>query len=176
MNIDAIKNQIPDYAKDLRVNFKNIFSSNTSAHLSEEQIYATALATAIASGNARFARDIENLCKQHISDAVIQAAKSASAIMAMNNVYYRFLHLSGNPGYQKLPAKLRMQVIAKPGVSKTDFELYSLAVSAVHGCGLCIDSHEKILIDNGVSEESIQDAVRIAAVMHAVARTLDFEV
>jgi alkyl hydroperoxide reductase subunit D len=68
-----------------------------------------------------------------------------------------------------------MNVIGKPGVEKADFELWSLAVSAINGCGVCIDSHEKILRDAGLTAEQIQTAVRIAAVIHAIAATLDGE-
>ncbi len=89
--------------------------------------------------------------------------------MAMNNVYYRFTHLAGNQEYRNLPAKLRMNVIGQPGIDKVDFELFSLAVSAMNGCGMCIDSHEQILKKAGVTAEAIQTAVRIGAVLKAVA-------
>jgi len=105
----------------------------------------------------------------------LSAAKSAAAIMGMNNIYYRFTHLTSNEEYSKLPAKLRMNIIANPGASKADFELWSLAVSAINGCGMCIDSHEKILKEHGITTEQIQSAVRIAAVIHAVAVTLESE-
>jgi alkyl hydroperoxide reductase subunit D len=72
-----------------------------------------------------------------------------------------------------MPAKLRMNVIGKPGVEKVDFELWSLAVSAINGCGMCIDAHDKILREAGVTAEQIQAAVRIAALVHAVAATMD---
>ena len=68
------------------------------------------------------------------------AAKAAAAIMGMNNVYYRSLHLLKNPEYRTLPARLRMNIIANPGVDKVDFELWCTAVSAVNGCGMCLDS------------------------------------
>ena len=89
--------------------------------------------------------------------------------MGMNNVYYRFVHLTSNPAYGQLPAKLRMQGIAAPGVDKEDFELMALAVSAIHGCGMCLDSHEAVLAKAGVRTEAIQEAVRIAAVLHGIA-------
>jgi alkyl hydroperoxide reductase subunit D len=103
------------------------------------------------------------------------AAEAAAAIMAMNNVYYRFVHLASNKDYGRLPAQLRMNVLAEPGVDKADFELWSLAVSAVNGCGLCIDAHERELRKAGLPAEAIQAAVRIAAVVHAVATVLDAE-
>jgi alkyl hydroperoxide reductase subunit D len=94
--------------------------------------------------------------------------------MAMNNVYYRFTHLVGG-GYPALPAKLRMNIMAKPGVDKVDFELWSLAVSAINGCGMCMESHEKVVRHGGLSAEQVQTAVRIASVVHAVAATLEGE-
>ena len=110
-----------------------------------------------------------------MDSAAYKAAKAAAAIMGMNNVYYRFLHLVEDEEYSRLPAKLRMNVIANPGAPKEDFELWSLAVSAVNGCGKCITAHEKVLRDAGVSREQIQAAVRIAAVVHAVAVTIEGE-
>jgi alkyl hydroperoxide reductase subunit D len=92
----------------------------------------------------------------------------------MNNIYYRFVHLVGGD-YKTLPAKLRMNAMAKPGVEKADFELWSLAVSAVNGCGMCLEAHEHELRKVGMTAEQIQAAVRIAATVHAVAATLDGE-
>ena len=39
----------------------------------------------------------------------------------------------------------------------------------MNGCGMCIDSHEKVLKGHGVKAEAIQSAARIGAVMKAVA-------
>jgi alkyl hydroperoxide reductase subunit D len=84
------------------------------------------------------------------------------------------VHLSGGD-YKKMPARLRMNVMANPGVDKADFELWSLAVSAVNGCGMCIESHEHELRKAGLTTEQIQAAVRIAAVVHAISAVLDGE-
>jgi alkyl hydroperoxide reductase subunit D len=108
-----------------------------------------------------------------LSPEALDAARAAASIMAMNNIYYRFTHLASSEDYRSLPARLRMNVIGKPGVEKADFELWSLAVSAINGCGMCIDSHEKVLRNAGITAEQIQSAVRIASVVHAVAATLD---
>ena len=89
--------------------------------------------------------------------------------MAMNNVYYRFVHLASNPEYGTMPARLRMNAIGAPGIEKEDFELFSLAVSAINGCGMCIDSHERVLQQHGVKPETVHTAARIAAVIKAVA-------
>jgi alkyl hydroperoxide reductase subunit D len=92
----------------------------------------------------------------------------------MNNIYYRFTHLVGGD-YPKMPAKLRMNVMARPGVDKATFELWSLAVSAVNGCGMCMESHEHAVREHGLTTEQVQSVVRIAAVVHAVAAVLDGE-
>ena len=104
-----------------------------------------------------------------LSPEAANAARAAAAVMAMNNVYYRFVHLTSNPEYGKMPARLRMNVIGSPGIEKEDFELFSLAVSAMNGCGMCIDSHERVLQQHGVKPEVVQSAVRIGAVIKAVA-------
>ncbi len=95
--------------------------------------------------------------------------------MAMNNIYYRFTHMAEDPDYRTMPARLRMSVIGRPGVDKRDFELWSLAVSAINGCEACIAAHDRALKEAGVSKEAVQQAVRIAAIVHAVAATLDGE-
>lgn len=95
--------------------------------------------------------------------------------MGMNNIYYRFIHLAGNEEYARLPAKLRMNVIGMPGTAKENFELWSLAVSAMNGCGMCITAHEKVVRAAGLSAEQVQAAVRIASVVNAVAIVLEAE-
>jgi alkyl hydroperoxide reductase subunit D len=93
----------------------------------------------------------------------------------MNNIFYRFRHLSGNEKYATMPARLRMQVIGKHATDPVDFELWCLAVSALNGCGVCVESHEKVLREKGVSEETVLAAVRIAATIHALAAVFDAE-
>ena len=110
-----------------------------------------------------------------LSEEALNAAKGAAAIMGMNNVYYRSLHLLQNGEYKTIPARLRMNLIANPGVEKTDFELWSFAVSAINGCGACLDSHEAELKKRSVSAQQIQTALRIAAVVNAVSHVVAAE-
>jgi len=173
--MDALRDRIPDYARDLRLNLSSVLTSQGAPGLSETQLWMTALASAIASRNAELARAIETVAAEKLAPAEIEAARSASAIMGMNNVYYRFLHLVEDEEYAKLPAKLRMNVIGSPGIPKADFELISLAVSAVNGCGKCVTAHERVLRQHEVSRKAVQSAVRIASVIHAVAGVIDYE-
>jgi alkyl hydroperoxide reductase subunit D len=172
--LDLIRDSIPDYARDLKLNLGSVLTSAGAPGLNEQQIWAVAVASAIASRNPAFARGIEAAAGEHLDAAHLQAARAAAAIMGMNNIYYRFLHLVEDAEYQSMPARLRMNILANPGIDKLDFELLSLAVSAVNGCGLCISSHEKKLRQHGFTREMIQSAVRIAATVHAVAGVLEY--
>ena len=175
MNIEQIRDALPDYARDLKLNLGSVLTATGAPGLNEKQIWSIALAAAIAARNTSFARDIEAQARAHLADIEVEGAKAAAAIMGMNNIYYRFLHLVEDNEYQSMPARLRMNVIANHGIDKLDFELISLAVAAVNGCGLCVTSHEKKLRQHDVSREAIQSAIRIAATIHAVAVTLEFE-
>src|SRR5580692_7541210 len=172
-SLDAIRESLPDYARDLRLNLGSVLAPTGAPGLTERQIWAVACAAAIASRHVPLARDIEALAATHLAPADLNAARAAAAIMGMNNVYYRFLHLVEDAEYKQLPARLRMNVLANPGVDKLDFELLSLAVSAINGCGTCVASHERQLRQHGLEREAVQSAVRIAATVHAVARVLE---
>ena len=91
----------------------------------------------------------------------------------MNNVYYRFRHIVGKPSYSDKPARLRMTRIAKPNGAKADFELFCLVASAINGCETCVQSHERVVLEGGLSDEHVHEAVRIAAVIHAAAVSLE---
>jgi lipoyl-dependent peroxiredoxin subunit D len=173
--IEAIREQLPEYARDLRLNLSSVLTIQGAPGLNDRQIAATALATAIASRNAQLTRGIESWAATQLDAAYLNAARAASAIMGMNNVYYRFLHLVEAPDYQNLPARLRMNIIGNPGIDRLDFELLSLAVSAVNACGMCVTAHERKLREGGVTVEAIQSAVRIASVVHAVAVALEYQ-
>lgn len=171
--LETLRDALPDYARDLKLNLGSVLSPTGAPGLTERQIWAVALGAAEASRNAAFAAAIGGLAAAHLDAAYQTGARAAAAIMGMNNVYYRFLHLVEDPEYGRMPARLRMNVIGNPGIDKADFELISLAVSAINGCGTCVASHERQVRQHGLSREAVQSAVRIAATVHAVARVLD---
>lgn len=166
MSLNEFAAVLPDYAKDIRLNVGSLLNET---QMGDQRKYGTLLACAHGSGHKPLVDAAEAECAPKLSPEAANAARAAAAVMAMNNVYYRFTHLAGNKQYADMPAKLRMNVIAAPGIDKVDFELFSLAVSAMNGCGLCIDAHEAVLKKAGMPAETIQNAVRIAAVMTAVA-------
>lgn len=172
MSLDNIKNAMPEYAKDIKLNISGLANEDT---LSAQQFWGTMMACAMAGGNATVIANVAADAAQNLSAEAMTAAKAAASIMAMNNVYYKFVGMSANPEYKTMPAKLRMNVIGNPGVDKGDFELWSLAVSAMNGCKFCVDAHEAQLKGHGIDSAKIQTAVRIASVMAAASATLSAE-
>ncbi len=168
--LDEIKERLPDYARDLRINIGVIGSSTA---LSPAQAWTIALTSAAMTRNRDLADAVAEDAAATLEPKALEAARGAAAIMGMNNVYYRFLHFMGHESeYGHMPARLRMQVIGNPGIDKLDFELACLAASAISGCESCVRSHEKAVRERGGTKEQVQDAVRIAAVLNGVAVAL----
>jgi len=172
MSIDTLRDLMPAYAKDISLNLSSLASE---AVLNDQQKWGCFLASAHALGVAPVVRAIEAAAAEKLSPEAMNAAKAAAAIMGMNNIYYRSLHLMKAHEYTTLPARLRMNILANPGVEKVDFELWSTAVSAINGCGACLDAHEGELRKHGVSAQQVQTALRIGAVVHAVSRIVASE-
>ena len=171
-NVDAIRDRFPEAAKDIKLNLQNVLGQGS---LSAAQRWGVAIASAIAARNGELRNAIIDDAKGEIEAGVIDDAAAAAALMAMNNVYYRFRHFMAEASYDTKPARLRMNRIARPVTNKTDFELFCLAVSAINGCETCVRSHEKNVIEGGLSDDQIHDAVRIAATVHAAAVSLEME-
>lgn len=173
MSLDALRDALPAYAKDISLNLSSLASETV---LNDQQKWGAFVASAFAVGVPAVVKAVEAAADAAgLSAEAKTAAKAAAAIMGMNNVYYRSLHLLSNAEYRTLPARLRMNVLANPGVEKVDFELWSTAVSAVNGCGMCLDAHEAELKKHGVPATQIQAALRIAAVVNAASRIIAAE-
>lgn len=168
----TIRDRIPDCAKDLRLNLDALAKIES---LTPQQLWGAAFAVALATRNDELVRSVAEEARAQLVEPAFSAARTAAALMGMNNVYYRSLHLLSNQEYASLPARLRMQGLVTHGVARLDFELWCLAVSAVNGCGKCLDSHEQELRKQGASALQVQDALRIASVLAAVAGALDSE-
>jgi alkyl hydroperoxide reductase subunit D len=173
MNIEKLKNQIPDFAKDIKLNLGSVLSAEGAPDLTPTQIALIALSSAYTTKQSEVINQISSATSEQLTENDQHAVKSAVTIMAMNNIYYRFVHLVSDKSFASMPAKLRMNVLANPGIAKPDFELCSLAVSAINGCGMCIDAHTHELIKTGISKLAIQSCIRIAAVVQATAMALD---
>ena len=172
--IEALRDSIPEPARDIKLNLQSVMQPGS---LTPAQRWGVAIASAVAARNVQL-RDavIADAKAAEVGAEVIDDALAAAALMAMNNVYYRFRHLVGKPSYSQMPARLRMQRIAKPATNKADFELFCLAVSAINACEMCIRSHEDVVLKGGISEDQVHDAVRIAATINAAALSLELPV
>jgi lipoyl-dependent peroxiredoxin subunit D len=169
--LEAIRQKLPEVAKDIKLNLQTVLGDSS---LTPEQKWGVAVASAATVGNAELlAATKSDAAKAAIPQGVIDDALAAATLMAMNNIFYRFRHMVGKPGYGAKPARLRMNRMAQPaGGNKVNFELFALAVSAINACELCIQSHEKVVTDGGLSEDQVNDAVRIAATFAATAMAM----
>jgi len=172
VEIEKLRETIKEYAKDIRLNLSSVLTVEGAPGLTLAQIYGTALACSCYTKRDVLKDALTQDAKDHLTPEWIEAAKSAATIMAMNNIYYRFTHLVTDPEFKKLPARLRMSVIGKPGIEKADFELMCLAVSALEGCSACVNSHTEEVKKAGMSLEAIQSSVRIASVINATAQAI----
>lgn len=170
MSFDQLLDALPDFAKDQRLNLQAVLSDEGGAGLTARQRFYVALSSAYATKDAAVIAAIRDRAGEVLAESDVQSAKAAATVMAMNNIYYRFQHLTDDPDLKKLPAKLRMNIIGNPGVEKIDFELACLAVSAQNGCGQCMVAHVNGAKKAGVTPEGIQTSVRIASVVSAVAQ------
>jgi lipoyl-dependent peroxiredoxin subunit D len=171
MSLDVLIDSLPDYAKDLKLNYSSLVRNNTE--LTAQQLWGTIAASAIATRSSSLTAAALAETAGRLAPTAFEAAKAAAAIMGMNNIYYRFHHLSSNEKYATMPARLRMNAIRTHGSDPVDFELWSLAVSAINGCGKCVDAHEKVVREKGATEELILAVVRVASVIHGIGAVLD---
>ena len=166
--VDQLKDTIPDYAKDTRLNFDAVIKRSS---LSIEEAEAVAVAAAFATGNSKFWTWIHSQIQDRKE---ADAALTAASLMAMNNVWYPYVEMADDENLKGLPAQLRMNAIASHGgTTKARFEAYSLAASIVGKCRFCVKAHYDTLKKEGYTTEQLRDIGRIAAVITAVSRVLN---
>ncbi|MFL5320722.1 MAG: carboxymuconolactone decarboxylase family protein [Myxococcaceae bacterium] len=170
VTLEQLREELPDVARDTKINLTNVLGQSS---LSDAQKYGVAVASALSARNDRLAKAVLQEVAGKVDASVIEDAKAAASLMGMNNVYYRFRHMIGKPTYQEKPARLRMQRLIQVASNKVDFELFCLASSAINGCEMCLGAHEKVVLEGGLTEDQVHDAVRIASVIHAAAVSLE---
>jgi alkyl hydroperoxide reductase subunit D len=175
MSIEHLKQAIPDFAKDIRLNLSSLFGNISQTGLSEAQFFGVALAVAYTLKNKHIIGAIKTDGSAYISSELEHAVKTATALMAMNNVYYRSIHLAENKELAAMPANLRMNGMLNSGVAKVDFELFALAVSVINGCGMCIHSHVKQILEHELNKTAVQSVFRIAAILNALSFVLSLD-
>jgi lipoyl-dependent peroxiredoxin subunit D len=173
-NLEELKTALPEYAKDVKINLSTLVSQENQA-LTAKQVFGAALTSAYVTKEKTLIQVLENEVQNILSEVELKAVKTSAALMGMNNIYYRFLHISHDKEYGQMPAGLRMQGIMNHGIDKIDFEIFSLAASVVNGCGMCIDAHANQLVKRGISKTQVQMVAKIAAVVNSAAQVLVIE-
>jgi alkyl hydroperoxide reductase subunit D len=169
--LNSIKDLIPDYAKDIRLNVDGTIARSS---LAPEQALGVALAAAFAAKSKTMVDIIKN--SGALPEVEVQAALTAAALMGMNNAWYPFTEMTEDKELQASPAQLRMNAYASSGgTSKVNFELYALAASVIGKCHFCIKSHYDLLKQHGMTVQQLKDAGRIAATLNAAAQVLAAE-
>lgn len=169
--LNSIKDLIPDYAKDIRLNVDGTIARSS---LAPEQALGVALAAAFAAKSKTMVDIIKN--SGALPEVEAQAALTAAALMGMNNAWYPFTEMTEDKELQASPAQLRMNAYASSGgTSKVNFELYALAASVIGKCHFCIKSHYDLLKQHGMTMQQLKDAGRIAATLNSAAQVLAAE-
>lgn len=170
VGLDLLEKGESRYVRDLKINFS---STLTSEHLTAKEIGLIGVSIAVNNNNKILTNFYTSFCERNESTAEeIAEAVACASLLASNNVFYRFRHFTQKEKYTQIPARIRMQIMAKPVTGKEFFELLSLAVSAVNGCEMCVNAHEDSLIKLGTTEERIFDAVRIASLITATGKVI----
>lgn len=168
--LDLLENGKSRYLADLKINFKNSFESE---FLNKKEIALLGVALAVNANNSLlkqfFAKnaEAEGAKAEEIAEAV-----GCASLLSANNVFYRFRHFVNKEKYNEIPARIKMNIMGRPVTGKEFFELMSLAISAVNGCEMCVNAHEKSLIELGSKEERIFEAVRLSAVITSVSKVI----
>jgi alkyl hydroperoxide reductase subunit D len=81
MELEQLLNQVPDYAKDLKLNFGNV---TRQTELTEQQTWGTVAACAIATRNPQLIESLLAESATHLNEQALFAAKAAAAIMEMH--------------------------------------------------------------------------------------------
>ena len=164
--LNALKDQIPEYAKDIRLNLDSVIARSS---LDPEDALGVALAASVAAKS----KTLVDVFKASAPPAEANAALTAAALMGMNNVWYPFVEMAGDDELKTVRPELRMNAYATSGgVAKKKFEAYALAASIVGKCHFCVNSHYELLRKEGMTTQQLRDIGRIAAVVNAAAQVI----
>jgi len=166
--VDSIKEALPEYAKDTKLNLDAVINRST---IPVEEAVGCALAAAVSTGNGKVVAVILGGFENQVEAT---AAMTAASLMAQNNVWYPYVEMVEDEQLKGLPAQLRMNAIATHGgTTKERFESYSLAASIVGKCHFCVKAHYEGLKKMGYSVEQLRDIGRIASVVNSVCKVLN---
>ncbi len=174
MTISSLIKKLPDYANDIKRNLDHIFIQDKHS-LSKLQLYGISLSVAYLLKNEQLLNNVRVEAKMFLEEVDATACKVAAIMMSMNNTYYHFIYDINDQAIEKHESGLSMETILNPSVSKTELEMYCLAVSILHGCKYCCSVHTNKLKNRGIEQTVIEDIAKIVAILKATRDTMDIE-
>ena len=172
-NVEDIKNSIPDFAKDIRLNFSSIIMNSV---YEDDLTYGCAYACALSLNDKKLSKALENECRNRISEDFVISIKSTVSIMSLNNIWYSYRDSMPSTEMKVSAQRMRVNIMGSyAGLSKVLFESISLCISAINGCKFCIKSHSQLLIDEDQTKDYVLNIGRIASVIKATVKSIEIE-
>ena len=169
MTIDDLKSEIPEFAKDIKLNLSSLI---INSEYDEELVYGCAYASSLAVGDKKISEVFEDECSSRFGIEFIKAVKTTVTIMTLNNVWYKYRDSMPSTEMKMAPQKMRVNAMANhAGLEKILFESLSLCISAINGCTFCIKAHSDLLLENGKTKDYIFNIGRIASVISSLSKT-----
>ena len=170
LTVSDLKDQIPDYSKDIKLNLSSLI---INSDMDEKLVYGCALASALALDNEKISDIFIEECKSRFDNDYVEAVKGTVCIMTLNNVWYKYREAMPNNEMKMAPQKMRVNIMREyAGLDMELFESLSLCISAVNGCQFCVTAHSELLLNNGKSKDYILNIGRIASTIVAVSKAL----
>ena len=170
MTLNDLKNSIPDFAKDVKLNFSSLI---INSEYDEELVYGCAYASSLAIGDNHIASVFEEECRNRFGGEFIESVKATVIVMSLNNIWYKYRDSLPNGEMKTAAQRMRVNIMRDhAGLNKILFESISLCISAVNGCTFCVKAHSNLLLDNGKSKDYVLNIGRIASVIVATDKAI----
>ena len=173
MTLSDLKNSIPDFAKDVKLNLSSLVMNS---EYDEELVYGCAYASSLTIGDDYIASVFEEECRNRFGPKFINSVKATVTIMSLNNVWYKYRDSMPTTEMKMAPQKMRVNIMANhAGLDKILFESMSLCVSAINGCTFCVKAHSDLLLENEKTKEYIFNIGRIASVIFSLSKAFSLK-
>ncbi len=173
MTLNDLKNNIPDFAKDVKLNFSSLI---INSEYDEELVYGCAYASSLAIGDNNITSVFEEECRNRFGRGFIKSVKATVVLMALNNVWYKFRDSMTTTEMKMAPQKMSVNIMANhAGLDKIFFESLSLCVSAINGCSFCVKVHSDLLLENEKTKEYVFNIGRIASVISSLSKAFSLK-
>ena len=173
MTFDELKNSIPEFAKDVKLNFSSLIKNSD---FDDDLVYGCAYASALALNDKILSNAFEQECEKRFGIDFVESVKSTVVIMTLNNTWYKYRDSMPNSEMKMAPQRMRVNVMANhAGLDKILFESLSLCISSINGCMFCIKAHSDLLLKNDKNNDFVFNIGRIASVISALSKAISLK-